>query len=533
VSAREQTPEDIGNARALRAALGAAAVAELRFGDDAFTPDEELEQHLGFRLGPPRPEPRGLGDVERAAIENEPPAAIGAAVAELRALRTKLAAPGTVAQLETLDTIGETLSRAAEEHQRRRDLARIGEIAGELRSAPDPVRARAYIIEARAIAAKLGPAPQRDRFSALDALDTNHEIPFLVRALQLAPGRPSVLAGYAGDGKTTAAISAALAWAIGRHAWSCEELVAERVPRVALVDLDTGVAAALARVNEVLRAEMVTREDLDGAIFDIIDGRRRALRLRCSARSDMPSEEDERAYLAAWRAMLAEYDLVIVDNLRKLAPRLNFDNDPRAAIVLDLLGEASGETGGIPWVLAHTPKGTNRGPHQAIKGKADLEGAAGAVCALWRDDEQRRHLELARGVELRFRPLVGYLDKRESGAIEFTRDDAAAKPAGADKPKKTSPEAREAARAAARDAAAEPLIPAVVKAVLGKKKRGASARDLRELVSGSNGAIDRARALACDRGLLVARAVGTYERYFAPSFAPPEQPEQAELPSAS
>jgi hypothetical protein len=366
---------------------------------------------------------------------------------------------------------------------------------------------------------------------AVDALRTVHEIPFLCRRLQLAPGRPPALVGYAGDGKSTAAIALAAAFATGRHAWSCLEITASRVCRVAYVDLDMGREAAAARVAGVLRAEAFTEEHLDGATFDVIDGKARGLRLRCSGRVDIPTDADEAAYFKSWRAVLAAYDLVIVDNLRKLAPRMNFDNDTRAAMVLDLLGDASTDTGSVPLVLAHSPKGGGMGRalHQSLKGKADLEGATGANLTMWRDEEGRRHLELTRPVDLVFDPLVGFLDLH-NGATVLSLDKAAAKPTSAAKGAKVSPEARDAAKVATREAAAELLIPDVVKAVLATKKRGAGSRDLRAKVKGNDRAIDRAAELATERGLLVVRVVKGFDRRFAPSFAPPEPVEAEALP---
>lgn len=331
------------------------------------------------------------------------------------------------------DVLGAADRERAQDDARRRfrgDVQRAGDAFAKGKHNDTLEAARAALARSSSLA-----APPRT-FTALDALRRKEDIPFLCRPLQIAPGRPPCLVGYAGAGKTTMAMSCAIAWAIDRPALGSIE--AARVPRVVLVDLDTGVDAALHRMREVLRAEGIGEGDLKGATVDVIDGKRRGLRLTCSLRPDLPSDADEAAYFNAWSAVLAEYDLAIVDNLRKLGPRLNLDNDPRAAVVLDLLGEASSETGGIPWVMAHAPKGRDRGPYQAIKGKADLEGTAGAIQVLWLDDDQRRHLELTRPVELHWQPLLGYVDLGDNGLV-FSSDSAAAKLVTGAKPKPAGP----------------------------------------------------------------------------------------------
>lgn len=495
---------------------------------------ERIAEGLAAELGGLLPPDQGSLDVERAAIAVEQSIFILGAAEAVKSNAALLVRPGAVADLAVLDAAGELLGARAAKERRESSLATLSTLADALGAEHDPEKAHALWARARSLAANLGPAPlPPDCTSALEILRTEHVIPWLCEALQLTPGRPPIFVGYAGDGKSTAAISLAVCFATGWHAWSCERIKCSRTyldgegrvqtarQRTTYVDLDAGKAATEARVAEVLRAEGFDEELLEGAVFNVIDGKRRGLRLGCTGRMDVPTDADETAYAAAWRTLLAEYDLAIVDNLRKLGPRLNFDSDPRAAIVLDLLGEASTDTGSVPLVLAHSPKGVGRGPHQALKGKADLEGAAGGITTIWSDEDRRRHVQLTRGVALRWAPLVGYLDLTERGATLFTPDlEAAGKVAPSSGKSRTTPEQRDAARAAARDSAANLLIPEVVKAVFSRGKRGATAREVRDATSGTGTIIDRARAMAVQNGLIVARTVGAHDRFYGPSYAP-------------
>jgi hypothetical protein len=486
--------------------------------------------------------PADLGDDdERAAIAGERPAAVDEGLAAVRELRRTLVTPGAVADLRRLDAARASHALTLDGEQRRDDRKELKRLEGELARESDPKKWAQLITAARITAARLGPpALAPDKLGALEILRTEHTIPWLCEPLQLAPGRAPLFVGYNGDGKSTAMMALGVAFAAGWHAWGCERIRCSRTfidtdgtvrparLRVSYVDLDAGAKATAARIAEVMRAEGFDEELLEGAVFDVIDGKRRGLRLLCTgSRGDFPTPGDQAAYFAAWRALLAEYDLVIVDNLRRLGPSLNYDADPRAAVVLDLLGEASEVTGSVPLVLAHSPKGQNRGPHQAIKGKADLEGASGANINIRRDEDQRRHLELTRGVALRWAPLVGYLDLTEHGATLFTPDAEAGKVTGTSgKGAKTTPEARDAARSAAKEDAARKLIPDVVKVIFRSGRRGASKNDVCDKVTGNDKAIRRACEMAAAEGYVVPGATGAHARFYGPSHAPSETPSE-------
>lgn len=473
--------------------------------------------------------PTDLGtlDVERDGIIAEQTILIPQAAEAVKEVATALVRLGAVADLGRLDAAGALLGARASSERRGGAVATLSAMAGAIAAERDPRKAHLLWAQARGLAADLGPAPlPPDCVSALEVLRTEHVIPWLCEALQLTPGRPPIFVGYAGDGKSTAAISLAVSFATGWHAWGCERIMASRLCRSAYVDLDAGLRATTSRVSEVLLAEGFNEELLADAVFDVIDGKRRGLRLGCTGRMDVPTDADETAYAAAWRTLLAEYDLAVVDNLRKLGHRLNFDSDPRAAIVLDLLGEASAATGSVPLVLAHSPKGVGRGPHQALKGKADLEGAAGGITTIWSDEDRRRHIQLTRGVALRWAPLVGYLDLTERGATLFTPDLEATGKASASsgRPGKT-PEQRDAARVVAKDTAARGLIPEVVKVILRSGRRGASKNDVCDKVTGNDQAIRRACEMAADPdcGMVVTHVSGAHAKFYGPSFAPPSR----------
>lgn len=407
----------------------------------------------------------------------------------------------------------------------RRHLRRLLENAGQdlaRNEVASAVKALAAARELAPLLARGGP----DTFTAAEALASTDEIAFLCEGLQLCPGRPPVMVGYAGDGKTTAALSAGLAWALGGDAWGTATLRPARRLRVSFADLDMGLVAARIRVREVLQLEGRTAKDLEGSVFVGVDGRKRGLRLRCTGPRDVPTPADRAAFVGAWRAHCAEYDLTILDNLRKLTPDQNLDSDPRGCIALDLLEEVTTETGSVVWVMAHSAKG-NKGPLQALKGKADLEGSSGAISVLWRDEDGRRHFQLTRGAALRWAPLLGYLDFRELGLTLTPDQEAAFRPIAERRGSKASPAERDATKRRADDDAARGLIAQVVKAVNAARDAGLTAREVRVAVGGTGTIIDKARLIALQDLLIYDRKVGAYPRYYGPSYLPPEP---AQLP---
>lgn len=243
-------------------------------------------------------------------------------------------------------------------------------------------------------------APRR-RFGFAAALEDRPPPKSVCRKLEWEVGRPPMLIGPPGAGKTFVVQAAALDLIGGRPLWGCPDFQTHGCSRVLHVDLDQGANKTLRRFKRLLRglgvdaaiegearAQLGKRYQMDPRdieTFDVDEGE--GLRLL----SLDPAE------LARWRSALVDavkgYDVAFVDSLRRLAPFLD-ENDSRFSIVPDMMREVSEAAQCVIVLLHHASNKApaHRGPKPAAgtRGSSAIDGAAGTQLLIEEDGDARR-----------------------------------------------------------------------------------------------------------------------------------------------
>jgi len=222
------------------------------------------------------------------------------------------------------------------------------------------------------------------------------EIPWLVEGLDFAPGRPMIVAGSAGSGKTYALQEMALrvAGAPG-DVWG--HFPVARSGPVIHIDVDQGHYATAMRYQRLARgmgADLATLA-LDCAFFDFALSKKDGIN---------PDAAKRLRDVCQGRA------LCIIDSLRGVAPGLD-EQDSAFGEVLQTLSEISGVTGCAFVVVAHSgheqdrARGTSaiqdRGGSIFQLTKVDVEGSEGHV--QW---EQKKRSEYGQGAFIKFRTIM-------------------------------------------------------------------------------------------------------------------------------
>lgn len=206
-----------------------------------------------------------------------------------------------------------------------------------------------------------------DGFVWLDALAIAAPVEarlWLVEALGWAPGRPAMLAGYNGSGKTMVAMAAALDLLAGRSVWG--EFRGREVRRIVHLNYDQGANGTRLRYQALARGHGV---DL-AALGD-------RLRLANSPSVNLTDRDAREHYLRAFEGA----DLAICDALRGLIGGAD-ENASDVRAYIDVLRGVSDETGCTPLVPVHAKKKGADGwgdPREALRGSSAIMDAAGAV----------------------------------------------------------------------------------------------------------------------------------------------------------
>jgi hypothetical protein len=183
------------------------------------------------------------------------------------------------------------------------------------------------------------------------------EIQWTLQRLELAPGAPSMFAGYGFSGKTLAAMALAQAMVAGREAWG--RLPAEEGP-VLHLDYEQGDWLTRRRYQRLARGmEIPHPEELPIELM-VFPG----LQL-------LDESED------SWCRLCEGKRLVIVDSFRAAARHVE-ENSSVARQPLDLLGRVSQRTGATVLVLHHARKASRDaagGAQQAVRGSGALYDA--------------------------------------------------------------------------------------------------------------------------------------------------------------
>lgn len=211
------------------------------------------------------------------------------------------------------------------------------------------------------------------------------DVNWLVRDLGLAPGRPSVINGYAGSGKTFAAQEIALSVASGSAAFGTMQV---RQGSVLHIDVDQGRRATTSRYQQLARGRGLHLASLpiDLMVFQghitagghVVPEQVVALANVCSGRS-----------------------LCIIDSLRGIAPDMD-ENSSEFGAVLQALASISDATEadcgiGCTFIVLHHEGKPQQGAGRAAKfsgrGSSAIQDRSGAVWRLVPIEDDSKQVE--------------------------------------------------------------------------------------------------------------------------------------------
>ncbi len=207
-------------------------------------------------------------------------------------------------------------------------------------------------------------------------------VDWVCEELEVAPGPPTLLAGYGFSGKTIAVQALALAVATGTLAFDAMPV---RQGRVLHIDYEQGKRLTFERYRRLAYGHDVLERDLAGQLDVVV----------------MPPDSlDDRDAEEALIAECVGYTLVVIDSLRAACPRLD-ENDSSARRVLDMLARVSERTGAAFVVIHHARKPQKDAPggaRVAVRGSGALFDAAQSVLVFSgeKGDPPRVHHEKAR-----------------------------------------------------------------------------------------------------------------------------------------
>jgi hypothetical protein len=210
-------------------------------------------------------------------------------------------------------------------------------------------------------------------------------VAWLVRDLGLAPGRPCVINGYAGSGKTFAAQEIALSVASGESAFGRMQV---RQGSVLHIDVDQGRRATASRYQQLARGRgmVLANQPIDLMVFQgyLTSG----------------GEINREAVQSLGNACVGRA-LCVIDSLRGIAPDMD-ENSSEFGSVLQMLAEISNATeeacglGCCFIVLHHEGKpqqGSARGNKHSGRGSSAIQDRAGAVWRLVPLDDDTKQVE--------------------------------------------------------------------------------------------------------------------------------------------
>jgi hypothetical protein len=188
-------------------------------------------------------------------------------------------------------------------------------------------------------------------------------LPYIVPGLHIAPGRPTLVAGYGYSGKTIALQSLALSVATGKPVWG---VFSPRRGRTLHLDWEQGARLSFRRYQRLAAAMGVTGaevgDSLRAAIYPV-------MRIDDAGAEDVLSRACE------------GFDLVICDSFTAATGHVE-ENSSEAGRPLYMLGRVSEKTGATIIVVHHARKPQRDaagGARMAIRGSGAIFGAADSV----------------------------------------------------------------------------------------------------------------------------------------------------------
>lgn len=188
-------------------------------------------------------------------------------------------------------------------------------------------------------------------------------VPFLVEGLHIAPGRPTLVAGYGYSGKTLCLQSMALSIVTGKPVWGVYQ---GRRGRALHLDYEQGSRLSFRRYQRLAAAMGVTKDDVGNA-------------LRAAVYPTIGIDDDNAEDLLT-RA-IDGFDFVICDSFTAATQHID-ENSSESGRPLYMLGRISEKTGATIVVVHHArkPKGDDvGGARMAIRGSGAIYGASDSV----------------------------------------------------------------------------------------------------------------------------------------------------------
>lgn len=212
--------------------------------------------------------------------------------------------------------------------------------------------------------------------SAGDIAQPLRPIPWLCKALGLAPGRPVIISGYGGIGKTFAVQAFALAVASGhRRLWDCYEMQLDAPGRVLHLDGEQGQWITDWRYQRLAWSMGV---DL-AALGD---------RLQTAHYPGLHLTAPDA--LERLVTLCQGVTVCILDSLRAFTPGVD-ENDSAIGQYLYMLAEVSERTGCTFVIVAHEGKTSGENPRTGIerlRGSSAIAAAAGSVVSFVKSGDE-------------------------------------------------------------------------------------------------------------------------------------------------
>ncbi len=272
---------------------------------------------------------------------------------------------------------------------------KVNQAAGDKQHPPGELIPHAVKAELRAAAGYIEPAPVVSEapapecpFTLISAAQMSQPlgpVAWLVRDLGLAPGRPCVINGYAGSGKTFAAQEIALSVASGQAAFG--QMKVEQ-GSVLHIDVDQGRRATSSRYQQLARGRGL---DLASLPIDLM-----VFQGQLTAGGEVQPE----AVLALANVCNGRR-LCIIDSLRGIAPDMD-ENSSAFGGVLQALASISNATEedcgiGCSFIVLHhegkPQQGAQRGNKHSGRGSSAIQDRAGAVWRLMPLEDETKQVE--------------------------------------------------------------------------------------------------------------------------------------------
>ena len=196
--------------------------------------------------------------------------------------------------------------------------------------------------------------PDPDGYNIVGAAKLFTPLPpvdWLCQTLRIAPGAPTLFAGYGYSGKSVALQSLALSVASGTALWGSK---AVKRGRVLHLDYEQGLRITARRYQRLAYAEGIDSRSLDGS-------------LECGILPSSRLSLDALCWMGDGRAA------VVVDSWRAAHPGVD-ENSSEVRVTLDVMGSASEKTGCTFLTLHHARKNP---PDSKGDGKFSIRGSSG------------------------------------------------------------------------------------------------------------------------------------------------------------